>query len=225
MSIKKVLERLLKVTEKSNRKRVTEDSNNWVHREGENLDGLYLIAGLGNPGKEYVNTRHNVGFDTIDLISERTGIKVSKVKCKALIGQGVIEGKKVILAKPQTFMNLSGESIRDLVEWYKIDIKNVIVIYDDVDLPLGKLRIRSKGSAGTHNGMRSVIYHIQSDEFPRIRIGIGKPPEGWELADFVLGRFDSEARKLVEQCISKAADAAVDIIKSNVEYAMNIYNR
>ncbi|HHW00336.1 MAG TPA: aminoacyl-tRNA hydrolase [Clostridiaceae bacterium] len=189
------------------------------------MDGLYLVAGLGNPGKEYVNTRHNVGFDTIDLISGRTGIQVSKVKCKALIGQGVIEGKKVILAKPQTFMNLSGESIRDLVEYYKIDIKNVLVIYDDVDLPLGKLRVRSKGSAGTHNGMRSVIYHIQSDEFPRIRIGIGKPPEGWELADFVLGRFDSESRKIVEQCISKAADAAVDIIKSNVEYAMNIYNR
>lgn len=224
MSIKKAFEWVIKKTEKSNRKKVTEESYK-VHREGENLDGLYLVAGLGNPGKEYVNTRHNVGFDTIDLISGRTGIQVSKVKCKALIGQGVIEGKKVILAKPQTFMNLSGESIRDLVEYYKIDIKNVLVIYDDVDLPLGKLRVRSKGSAGTHNGMRSVIYHIQSDEFPRIRIGIGKPPEGWELADFVLGRFDSESRKIVEQCISKAADAAVDIIKSNVEYAMNIYNR
>jgi len=233
MSIKKVLEWVVNITEngkekerqKREKEKVTEESYNRVHREGENLDSLFLVVGLGNPGKQYVNTRHNVGFDAIDLISERTGIKVTKVKCKALIGQGIIEGKRVILAKPQTFMNLSGESVRDLVEWYKIDIKNIMVIYDDIDLPLGRLRVRPKGSAGTHNGMRSVIYQLQSDEFPRIRIGIGKPPEGWELADFVLGRFGTEDRKLVEQCISKAADAAVDIIKSDVEYAMNIYNR
>lgn len=189
------------------------------------MNNLFLIVGLGNPGKQYANTRHNAGFDTIDLLSGRLDIRVAKNKCKALIGEGMIDGKKLILAKPQTFMNLSGESVRELVSWYKADLQNTIIIYDDIDLPLGRLRIRSKGSSGTHNGMRSVIYQINSDEFPRIRIGIGRPPEDWELADFVLGRFDNEDRKLVDECISKAADAAVDIVKSGINSAMNIYNR
>lgn len=189
------------------------------------MNNLFLIAGLGNPGRQYANTRHNVGFDTIDLLSNKLGIKVTKLKCKALIGEGIINGKKIILAKPQTFMNLSGESIRDIVSWYKVNLQNTIIIYDDIDLPLGKLRIRSKGSSGTHNGMRSVIYQIQSDEFPRIRIGIGRPPEGWELADFVLGRFNDVDRKIADECILKAADAVVDIVKSDVDSAMNIYNR
>jgi len=189
------------------------------------LEALFLIIGLGNPGSRYDNTRHNVGFDTIDLLSDKYNIKVNKLKHKALTGDGVIEGKRVILVKPQTYMNLSGESVRDLVEWYKVPLSNTILIYDDIDIALGKIRVRPKGSSGTHNGMKSVIYQIQSEEFPRIRVGIGKPPEGWDLVDYVLGKFSDEERKIVDESIAKAAGAAVEIIKSGVDRAMNLYNR
>lgn len=190
-----------------------------------NLEDLFIIIGLGNPGARYANTRHNVGFDTIDVLSKKFGINVSKLKYKALWGDGIINGQRVILVKPQTYMNLSGESVREIVEWYKVPMSKVILIYDDIDLPVGKIRIRSKGSAGTHNGMRSVIYQIQSDEFLRIRIGIGKPPEGWELANFVLGSFGSEERKIVNESVARAADAVVALLKSGVETAMNLYNK
>jgi len=188
------------------------------------LEDIFIIVGLGNPGPRYDNTRHNVGFDTIDLLSAKHGIKVSKLKHKALIGDGMIEGKKVILVKPQTFMNLSGESVRDILEWYKVPLKNLIIIYDDIDLAPGKIRIRPKGSAGTHNGMRSVIYQIQSDEFPRIRIGIGKAPEGWDLADYVLSKFNPDEREVISESICNAADAVATIIKSGTETAMNRFN-
>lgn len=189
------------------------------------MENVFVIIGLGNPGSRYENTRHNVGFITLDLLSSRHGIRISKVKHKAIIGEGGIEGAKVVLAKPQTYMNLSGESVREIIEWYKTPLRNVIIIYDDVDLPLGKVRIRPKGSSGTHNGMRSILYHVQSEDFPRVRIGIGRPPEGWELADYVLGRFGSEDGKIVGESITAAADAVAAIIKSGVESAMNKYNK
>lgn len=188
------------------------------------LEDMFVVAGLGNPGTKYANTRHNVGFDTINLLSDKYGIKVSKIKYKALVGDGTIKGEKVLLAKPQTYMNLSGESLREIMEWYKIPASRLIVIYDDVDLPLGKVRIRPKGSSGSHNGMKSVIYQLQTDEFPRIRIGIDKAPEGWELADYVLSRFNADERIVVNNSIIKAAEAAAAIIASGVDTAMNIYN-
>lgn len=188
------------------------------------LENLYIIAGLGNPGARYNNTRHNIGFDTIDLISMRHGIKVSKLKHKALLGDGHIGANKVVLVKPQTYMNLSGESIREVIEWYKVPLNNLIIIYDDVDLPLGRVRVRPKGSSGTHNGMKSVIYQLQSDEFPRIRIGIGSPPEEVGIVNYVLGKFNGEERKIIDKSISWAAEAAEEIVKSGINSAMNKYN-
>jgi PTH1 family peptidyl-tRNA hydrolase len=188
------------------------------------LEKLTIVAGLGNPGSKYENTRHNVGFMAVDLLSKKYGIKVNRLKNKALTGDGLINGERVLLVKPQTFMNLSGESIRDIVQWYKVPVENLIVIYDDVDLPVGALRIRSKGSSGTHNGMRSVIYQLQSDGFPRIRIGIGKAPEGWELADYVLGRLSPEEIPLLGESTERAAEAAAHIVAKGVTAAMNKYN-
>lgn len=188
-------------------------------------ENVFLLAGLGNPGRTYENTRHNVGFDTIELFSEKHGIAVNKSKHRALIGEGAFKGKKVVLAKPQTYMNLSGESIRDIIEWYRIPLQNAILIYDDTDLPAGRIRIRPKGSSGTHNGMKSVIYHLRSEEFPRIRIGIGAPSEGWDLAAYVLGKFGKEERKTVDESIIMAVKAAEAIIESGVESAMNLFNR
>lgn len=189
------------------------------------MNDLFLIAGLGNPGSRYDNTRHNVGFATVDLIASQNNIKISKLKHKAVYGEGSIEGSRVIISKPQTFMNLSGESIRDMVEWYKMPSSHIIIIYDDVDLPYGKIRIRPKGSSGTHNGMRSILYQLATEDFPRIRIGIGRPPEGWDLADYVLGKFNESDRKTMDESIKKAADAAREIIKSGAESAMNKFNK
>ena len=188
------------------------------------MEDLYIIAGLGNPGKKYEETRHNAGFMAVDLIAQKLNIKVNKIKFKAVYGDGTHTGKRVVLLKPQTFMNLSGESIRDAVEWYKIPLKNLIVVYDDIDLEPGKIRVRPKGSSGTHNGMRSVIYQIQSEDLPRVRIGIGKAPAGWDLADYVLSKFNADDRKVISESISRAADAVVTIIKSGVETAMNKFN-
>jgi PTH1 family peptidyl-tRNA hydrolase len=189
------------------------------------LEDLFIVIGLGNPGKKYENTRHNVGFDTVELLSRRHRIMLTKLKHKALLGDGRISGKRIILVKPQTFMNLSGESVREILEWYKVPVENIIIIYDDVDLPVGKLRLRPKGSAGTHNGMRSVIYQIESDEFPRIRIGIGGPPEGWELADYVLSKFYGDDKKKIEEAIVNAADAVEAIIMLGIDMAMNKFNK
>jgi PTH1 family peptidyl-tRNA hydrolase len=191
---------------------------------GAVLEGLTVIAGLGNPGTKYENTRHNAGFMTVDLLSEKYGIRVDRLKHKALEGDGTINGKRVLLVKPQTFMNLSGESIRDIVQWYKVPAQKLIVIYDDVDLPAGTLRIRARGSAGTHNGMKSVIYQLQTDDFPRIRIGIGKAPEGWDLADYVLGRFGTDEAAEVARCMERAAEAAAFMVSEGVEAAMNRFN-
>lgn len=194
-------------------------------REVHGLENIYIVAGLGNPGREYENTRHNVGFEVADLLASKYGIRIGKLKHKALLGDGDIGGKRVLLAKPQTYMNLSGESIREMVEWYKIPMSHVIIIYDDIDLPVGKIRIRPQGSAGTHNGMRSMLYQLQTDVFPRIRVGIGKPLAGWQLADYVLGRFTPEERKLMDTSVQSAADAVVTLLQSDMNTAMNRYNK
>lgn len=185
---------------------------------------IFLIAGLGNPGTKYENTRHNVGFDTIDYLSRKYNIKLSKIGFKGVYGEGDIEGVRAVLLKPQTFMNLSGESIRDIAFWYKLPMERILVIYDDIDLEPGKIRVRPKGSSGTHNGMKSIIYQLQSDAFPRVRIGIGKAPERWDLADYVLSKFSKEDRKIIDGSIEKAAEAAVMTIVSGVEKAMNSAN-
>jgi len=185
---------------------------------------MYIIVGLGNPGQRYDNTRHNVGFDTVDLLALKYSISITKLKFKALYGEGSIDGAKVLLVKPQTFMNLSGESVREIVEWFKVPPGNLIVVYDDIDLSLGKIRVRPKGSSGTHNGMKNIIYLLQKDNFPRVRIGIGKPPENWDLADFVLSKFTPDDRKTVNEGIIKASDAVVELIKNGSEAAMNKFN-
>lgn len=185
----------------------------------------FIIVGLGNPGGKYENTRHNVGFDTIDYLSAKNNIKLNKIGYKSVYGEGELDGIRVMLVKPQTFMNLSGESVRDIVNWFKIPLKNVIVIYDDIDLEPGKIRVRPKGSAGSHNGMKSIIYQLQEDDFPRIRIGIGHAPEKWDLADYVLSKFSKEDREIINQSIDKAAQAAVMIVKNSLDKAMNTFNK
>ena len=184
---------------------------------------MKIIAGLGNPGKEYENTKHNVGFLTIDILAEKYDIKVNKIKFKGLIGEGMIGTEKVILVKPQTYMNLSGRCIREIVAFYKLDMEDLVVIYDDIDLPMGNLRIRKKGSAGTHNGMRSIIYDLQDDGFPRVRVGIGGERKG-DLANYVISGFSGDDRKLIEEAIVKAADAVTCLVEDGIDRAMVDYN-
>ena len=168
---------------------------------------MYLIAGLGNPTREYEKTRHNVGFEAIDILADKAG------------------GQKVILAKPQTYMNLSGESIREIVDFYKIEPENIIILCDDINLSEGQLRIRLKGSAGGHNGLKNIISHLGTQEFPRIRIGVGEKPRGMDLADYVLGRFPKEQQAVMEEAYRDAAEAACMMIEDGADAAMNHYNR
>ena len=184
---------------------------------------MKIIAGLGNPGKEYENTKHNVGFLTIDILAEKYDIKVNKITFKGLVGEGMIGTEKVILVKPQTYMNLSGQCIREIVAFYKLDMEDLVVIYDDIDLPMGNLRIRKKGSAGTHNGMRSIIYDLQDDGFPRVRVGIGGERKG-DLANYVISGFSGDDRKLIEEAIVKAADAVTCLVEDGIDRAMVDYN-
>lgn len=187
---------------------------------------MYIIVGLGNPGKKYEHTRHNVGFDTIDVLAERYHISVDAKKHKALYGKGTIEGRKVILAKPQTFMNLSGESVRELIDFYKVDeTEELIVIYDDISLDPGQLRLRAKGSAGGHNGIKNIIAHLGGQEFKRVKVGVGEKPKGYDLADYVLSRFPGEERREVDAALERAADAVVKIITDDMASAMNEYNK
>lgn len=187
---------------------------------------MYIIVGLGNPGKEYAHTRHNVGFDTLDVLADKWNIDISVRKHKALIGKGIIEGQKVILAKPQTYMNLSGESVRELLDFYKVDeTSELIIIYDDISLAPGQLRIRMKGSAGGHNGIKSIISHLGGQEFLRIKVGVGEKPKGYDLADYVLGHFSKEEKDSMEQAKKRAAEAAVMLVSGDVEAAMNEFNR
>lgn len=185
---------------------------------------MIAIIGLGNPGKEYANTRHNIGFNTIDLLAKRNNILINKIKFKSVYGEGFINGQKVLLMKPQTYMNNSGIAVMELCNFYKLSIENIIVIVDDVDIGFGQLRIRKKGSAGTHNGLKSIIYHLQDDNFPRIKIGIGKPKENQDLADFVLDKFTKEERNEIEITIENAALAIETIIKDDIDIAMNQFN-
>lgn len=187
---------------------------------------MFIIAGLGNPGKRYENTRHNVGFDAIDELVDRYRIPGSGVSHKAMVGKGIMEGQKVLLAKPLTYMNLSGEAIRGLVDYYKIDPETeLLVIYDDISLEPGNIRIRKKGSAGGHNGIKSIIAQLGTQNFQRIRIGVGEKPKNWDLADYVLGTFGKEDRPLVEEALGNAAEAAAMIIQGKIDEAMNRFNR
>ena len=186
---------------------------------------MKLIVGLGNPGTKYAGTRHNVGFSVIVGLADKYNIELSEKKHKAIYGRGMIEGEKVILAMPQTFMNLSGESVRELVDYYKCDPSDVIVAYDDIDLAVGKLRIREKGSDGGHNGMKSIIKHLGGDTFPRIRVGIGgeKHP-GQDLADYVLGHFKDDEKELLSDALDKAEKAAELFAQDEFSEAMNKYS-
>lgn len=184
---------------------------------------MKIIVGLGNPGKEYEKTKHNIGFMVLDRLAENLGIRVRKIKFKGLYGEGFLGGEKIILLKPMTYMNLSGQSVREIVDFYKIDPEDLTVIYDDLDLPMGTLRIRAKGSAGTHNGMKSVVYQIQTDEFPRIRVGIGGERKG-DTVDYVISGFRGEDANIMREAVLKAADAAECLVRDGVSEAMNRFN-
>lgn len=186
---------------------------------------MVIIVGLGNPGREYEHTRHNVGFCVVDALAEKYRISVTEKKHKALIGKGMIEGEKVILAKPQTYMNLSGESVRALLDYYKVEEREeLIVIYDDISLDVGKLRVRKKGSAGGHNWIKSILAHVGHDEFARIKVGVGDKPKGYDLVDYVLGRFDAQERVKMEESIARAAEAVVSVLRDGADRTMNLYN-
>lgn len=185
---------------------------------------MYLIVGLGNPGREYDKTRHNAGFDTLDVLADMLNTSAEEKKFKGLYGRGLIGGEKVILLKPQTFMNLSGESVREAADFYKIDPEHIIVIYDDISLEPGQLRIRRKGSAGGHNGIKNIIAHLGTQEFPRIKVGVGDKPKGMDLADYVLGHFSKEDQAKMDEAFKDAADAAEMILDKGMDAAMNHYN-
>lgn len=187
--------------------------------------GVYVIAGLGNPKKEYENTRHNIGFAVIDMLADRHGIRMNEAKHKGLIGKGFINGEKVILVKPLTFMNLSGECIREVVDYYKVDAKeNLIVLHDDISLEPGVVRIRKKGSAGGHNGLKNIILHLGHDQFQRVKIGVGEKPEGYDLADYVLGHFSKQEKELMSQVAEQVCDAVEVMMKEGPDAAMNRFN-
>lgn len=187
---------------------------------------MLVIVGLGNPDDKYQGTRHNVGFDVIDLLAEKYNIAVDTKKHRAYIGKGIIGGQKVILAKPRTYMNLSGESVRSLVEYYKVDPETeLLIIFDDISLDVGQLRIRKKGSAGGHNGIKNIIANLGTSVFQRIKVGVGEKPKGYDLADYVLGRFSKEERELIKEGFECAAEAVAMITAGEIDQAMNKYNR
>ena len=185
---------------------------------------MYIIVGLGNPGEKYVHTRHNVGFEVIDILADRIGIHVDEKKHKGLCGRGGLEGQKVVLVKPQTFMNLSGESVRAVADFYKVAADEIIVVYDDISLEPGRLRVRGKGSAGGHNGIKNIIAHLGTQEFPRVKVGIGEKPKGMDLADYVLSHFGRGEWEQMEEAFKEAADAVAVMISQGTEAAMNRFN-
>ncbi|MGN0349799.1 MAG: aminoacyl-tRNA hydrolase [Roseburia sp.] len=187
---------------------------------------MYLIVGLGNPGRQYAHTRHNVGFDVMDAMAEKYNISISEKKHRALCGKGMIAGSKVVLVKPQTFMNLSGESVAELLHYYKVAPESeLIVIFDDISLPPGKLRIRKKGSAGGHNGIKNIISMIGTQNFLRIKVGVGEKPKDWDLVDHVLGHFGKEDRGKIEEAIGRTMLAAEMLLHGEVDAAMNEFNK
>ncbi|MBP5417710.1 MAG: aminoacyl-tRNA hydrolase [Clostridiales bacterium] len=173
---------------------------------------MWLIVGLGNPGKEYTSTFHNCGFMTLEVLAQKHNIRVDKLKWKGEYGRGTIEGEDCILLRPHTFMNLSGQSVIEVMRFFKIPLDHLIVIYDDIDIPRGKIRVRSSGSAGTHNGMKSVIYCVESQDFARVRIGCGPVPEHWDLADFVLSSIPKEEQETMLKSFEEGAKAVEDIL-------------
>lgn len=184
---------------------------------------MYVIAGLGNPGKTYEKTRHNMGFQALDRIADKTGISVKRLKHKALIGDGRIGSERVLLVKPQTYMNNSGQSLGEILRYYDVEPEHLIVIYDDMDLPTGTIRVRKKGGAGTHNGMKSVLAHVQTEDFPRIRVGIGASgSEDWK--DFVLDEISKKDAELLADALDRAAAAACAILEDGIDIAMNKWN-
>ena len=195
----------------------------------EKMEGekhMYIIAGLGNPTMQYEGTRHNAGFDVIDALADKYNISVDGRKNRAYIGKGIIEGQKVLLVKPQTYMNLSGESIREIVDYYKVDdTAELIVISDDISLDVGQLRIRKKGSAGGHNGIKNIIAHLGTQVFPRIKVGVGEKPKKYDLADYVLSHFTKAEREEMEEGYQKAIQAVEKILAGEMEAAMNEFNR
>ena len=186
---------------------------------------MYIIVGLGNPSPEYTGTRHNVGFEVINILADKFDIATDYIKHKAVCGKGIIEGNRVLLAMPQTFMNLSGESVRELTDYYKIDVsEELIVVYDDINLDPGRIRIRKAGSAGGHNGMKNIISHLGTEEFMRVRVGVGEKPKGYDLADYVLGHFTKDEKDLMEGAFIDAANAVVSIMNDGIDAAMNRFN-
>lgn len=186
---------------------------------------MYIIAGLGNPGRQYAGTRHNMGFNVVTRIADDYKMQITIKEHKALCAKGFIGGKKVLLALPQTYMNLSGESIRELVNYYKIDPETeLMVIYDDISMDVGRIRMRAKGSAGGHNGIKNIIAELGTDVFPRMKVGVGEKPKGWDLADYVLGRFSDEENEVMRRMLAKGSDARRDFILYGIQEAMNRYN-
>lgn len=185
---------------------------------------MFLIIGLGNPEKDYGNTRHNMGFNVINKIAQKYNIEINRTKFKALFGSGNINNEKVILLKPQTFMNLSGESVKEAIDFYKLDLENVLIIYDDIDLAPGKIRIKKNGGPGTHNGMKSIVQHLGTENFARLRVGIGKPEDNTDLVEYVIGYVSQEDKELLEDGVNLAVEAVDTIIKENIDSAMNKYN-
>lgn len=191
----------------------------------ENGQDFFVVVGLGNPGGKYEGTKHNVGFDVIDRLAKKYNIDVTKFKNKAFVGDGKINGQRVLLVKPQTFMNLSGESVREIVNFYKIPQENFIVIFDDTSLPIGQLRIREKGSHGGHNGIKNIIAQMGTDVFWRIKMGIGEKPNGWDLADYVLAKFAPDDLPMMEQGLDKGVLAVELILEKGFQSAMNTMNK
>ena len=185
---------------------------------------MYLIVGLGNPEPEYSKTRHNMGFDTINKIASKYKIEMNRTKFNAIYGSGIIEGKKVILVKPQTFMNLSGQAVREFVNFYKVENDNLIVIYDDMDIEKGTMKTRKKGGPGSHNGMKSIVHEIASTDFPRVRIGIGTPENKNDAVNYVIGHVTDEEYELLQKGVEKAELAVEEILKNGIDAAMNKYN-
>lgn len=186
---------------------------------------MYIIAGLGNPGSNYEGTRHNVGFSAIDELARRLNISVNRIKFKGLVGEGKVGSEKVYLIKPQTYMNKSGESIREICNFYKVEPNNLIVLVDDIDIEFASVKIKKRGSAGTHNGLKSIISQLQSDDFPRIKIGVGRQNTNEDLASFVLSGFSKQDREKINETIETAVDGAIEIIENGIDSAMNKYNK
>lgn len=185
---------------------------------------MYLIVGLGNPEPEYSKTRHNMGFDTINKVAQKCEIDITRTKFNSLYGSGTIKGEKIILLKPQTYMNLSGQAIKPFVDFYKIPLKNVLVIYDDMDVKESNIKIRPKGGAGSHNGAKSVVHELASENFPRIRVGIGKPITEYDAIDYVIGKLSSEQYTKLEKGINKAANAVIYYVEHGIDNTMNKFN-